>query len=171
MKSNHASINQLRVVVNPSVGHRANSYEVIAGLVYLSGNSDSYFAEADASDWSRLTREFDITEDDKTELRKQLKALHLSDSNGVPMHCIANGYYYVQIANGTANYHEAKEDDELRYTNVLMKHLRIDRIRATFIIASCKSKEQFEEAVKPMYGRWETEANECLELIQKIKNK
>lgn len=73
---------------------------------------------------------------------KDVIALHLSDSNGVPMYALENGWYWCQ-------------QKDIKH---LAKHLRISDKEAQDIIDSCDSKVTFEGVIAPMYSRWLKEA-------------
>ena len=78
---------------------------------------------------------------------KDIIDLHLSDSNGVPMHVIENGWYWCKNKDAKA----------------LAKHLRIDIKYAEELIRSCDNKNTFEGVIMPMYSRWNKEAQAVME--------
>ena len=157
--------NQLSVQVKQVDGTR----EAIAGLRYIYPNEESYFTCPDLIDMNHLMREFNIHIDDRNELQRRLRLLSLSDENGIPMHCIDNGYYYVQEANSEARHTTPLSTDKEVYTNAIARHLRITKYEAAGIVNTCKSKEDFRLVVAMFYDKWKIEANECLDLIRKIK--
>lgn len=81
--------------------------EIEYGLEYLEGNADSYFtvtAWFDGYDRDHHKQEFGgACHEEILAVRPSLKpfvALHLADSNGVPMHAEANGWYWLAGAMG-----------------------------------------------------------------------
>lgn len=79
--------------------------------------------------------------------------MHLSDVNGVPMHSVANGYYYLQVARG-----DIKGD----YTfDTVADHLRVSRLCAVQI--KDYTAEQFASFVEAQKPRWKEEANAMIE--------
>lgn len=104
-------------------------------------------------------------------------ALHLSDSNGMPMHCIANACYWA----GLTKYEKPKAD-------VLASHLRISESKARRLINAAHRKlnnfpvdmplsqvalgeKVIADFCKKQFPRYEKEAKAGKELIEKLAAK
>jgi len=144
-------------------------YLASIGLRKLPANKLAYFA-------------FTLQQNDQTCFYKSLGAdlyntaeqllmpLHLSDLHGVPLHAVENGWYYVQIARGVAEYHTPQENDRVLYTNHLANHLRIPRDQAVDIVDNTPDKEAFIALVDTMRDRWQNEAIEAYKFLKSIKH-
>lgn len=128
---------------------------VTYGLQYIKGNSDSYFT-ATGEVWKG--RDFISCGCLHDEILKafpgmsDIVSLHLSDSDGAPMHAVENGWYH----NGGTKYHEYNR-------TVLASHLRITPEQADIIHANCADKEAFAAVVDSMREQWKEEADQIRE--------
>ncbi|MGL6295852.1 MAG: hypothetical protein ACRC3K_05505, partial [Plesiomonas sp.] len=92
----------------------SKKYFVEFGLNMIAGNKDSYFTfPRQHSDKYYLLKI--LTEEQYNEAKRLILPLHLSDSRGAPMHTVDNGYYFVELARGTAKHNEPKEGDREKY--------------------------------------------------------
>lgn len=73
--------------------------------------------------------------------------LHLSDINGIPMHCVENGWYWF----GGTKYQKYDR-------KILAEHLRITETEADEMHDAGLNKEQFTLAVTAMFPRYKAEA-------------
>lgn len=118
--------------------------------------------------------------DEILEVMPELKPfvdLHLSDLNGIPMHAVENGFYWLCKAAGIPQKHSPEQDSKtcLKY---LCKHLRIaenqyDDIRAkiwvSYAIGRTKeAKQRFSEIVDSMKLRWRKEAAAAIQLLESL---
>jgi hypothetical protein len=91
---------------------------------------------------------------------KGFASLHLSDSDGVPMHAVANGWYWAGGTkwNGTPN------------IDFLASHLRIHQEDADYIVAEVTSgrmdKDTFTVLVESLHPRWKAEAESAIAFLQ-----
>lgn len=65
---------------------------------------------------------------------KKYIPLHLSDQYGIPMYALENGFYYFEIWNGSAKYHDYNDDDPKKYLKVLAEHFRIPLTKAKKLV-------------------------------------
>lgn len=129
-------------------------YSSDIGLRYIEGNSDAYFTHnSDKEDISRLTKKYGSK---ILELNKMLHPLHLSNSNGVPMHALENGFYYI------------KHQGEFSVDTVA-KHFRVDPIVAKQLVGTIETKEQMQVFIDTQLERWKDEAQAAIDLINEIK--
>ena len=140
------------------------------GLVYLAPNKDSYFSAVfwDKEHNARYIKALGL------ELFNQAKALleplHLCDSTGAPMYTVENGFYYVEIARGYAQWHKPAEGDKEKYTAILAQHLRIELMQADGIVADKSiDKEAFSRICDAQRERWQQEADKAIEFLQSIQ--
>ena len=144
---------------------QGNPYTDDIGLCYIKGNSDSYFNFPRQLVSDRLFTDL-LGENTFKKARELIRPLHLSNRDGSPMHTVENGFYFVQLANGVAQYNIPKEGDKEKYTRILADHLRISLPDAAHIIATCTSKDEFSALADTMRDRWEQEAITAFEFIR-----
>lgn len=75
-----------------------------------------------------------------------LAALHLSDVDGVPMHAIANGWYFI----------------EQQDRNALKSHFRLSDEAAGYMLSFVTTECKLEACVDNMRPRWKAEAEACI---------
>lgn len=74
-------------------------------------------------------------------------SLHLSGIDGVPMHSVENGWYYLDTIGD-------------KFTiDTIKKHLRISTEEAQMVIDTMNTKEEFKAYVDSQRERWLSEAN------------
>lgn len=132
------------------------------GLRFIYGNTDSYFTFP-LGDHALLVSKLGQELFDKA--RTIIEPLHLSARDGSPMYAVENGFYYVQIANGVAKWHEPKEGDKEKYTKILAEHLRVSIEEAQTIVQTIKTYDEFIAVVDTMRDRWEQEAITAYEFL------
>jgi hypothetical protein len=113
-------------------------------------------------------------------------ALHLSDLEGVPLHVLGNGFYWIDgIVNGEfgSEYHGSKDGRNTPHDcyEIAKKHFRIDDAELDLLIEGCRvSVRLFNDngAAKDYVSKfcdrkklhWKLEANKALELLEKINS-
>ena len=132
------------------------------GLRYDSRNADSYFTFP-LGDFPLFIGKLGQELFDKA--KTIIEPLHLSGRDGTPFYAVENGFYYVQIANGVAKWHEPKEGDEEKYTKILAEHLRVSIEEAKTIVQTIKTQDEFSAVVDTMRDRWEQEAITAYEFL------
>lgn len=103
--------------------------------------------------------------------------LHLSDLNGVPMHAVENGFYWLCKVAGIPQKYEPEQDKEtcIKY---LCEHLRISKkevedIRSKIWVSYAmgrtkEAKQHFSEIVDSMKPRWQSEADAAIQLLKSL---
>lgn len=85
-----------------------------------------------------------------------LIAMHLSNIDGVPMHAVENGYYFIQCVRGDKN-----AGQYCNYTiETIMRHLRIGREEAESLLTM--KKETFVQYCEDQKPRWKKEAEAAI---------
>lgn len=153
------------VITSGSKNSYGTPYTDDIGLRYIKGNSDSYFTFPRQLVSDKLFTDL-LGEDTFKKARELIRPLHLSCRDGSPMHTVENGFYFVQLANGVAQYNIPKEGDKKKYTRILADHLRISLPDAAHIIATCTSKDEFSALADTMRDRWEQEAITAFEFLR-----
>ena len=127
------------------------------GLQYIDGNMDSYFVGSlDAMDRGRLISKFG---DRIPELEARLDELHLSDSEGVPMHSVENGWYHINNMG----------DRYGQFTvETTMRHLRVSMEEALMVV-TIPTKAAYAKYCEGCKPRWKAEADEVIRLIKQIQ--
>lgn len=136
--------------------------EVTYGLEWLRGNKEPYFTITGEGWHATKDGERDKRYSDMefggachdTILKafpdmKDLVDLHLSNQNGVPMHAVENGWFFMQ--------HPEKFS-----TSVLAGHLRVTEDEVKHLSETCKTKEDFAKVVEEMKPRWKSEARDVM---------
>jgi hypothetical protein len=129
---------------------------------------------------------------------KPLVNLHLSDLEGVPIHAVENGFYWLSKAAGIKQRWEPEQDAETCF-QYLCKHLRVELTEANQIIVNvvnayiggkakiavseevtekCRqmqheqgifdAKNLFKKIAEEMKPRWKQEAEKALDFIAKL---
>lgn len=132
------------------------------GLRYDSRNTDSYFTFP-LGDFPLFIGKLGQELFDKA--KTIIEPLHLSARDGTPFYAVENGFYYVQIANGVAKWHEPKEGDAEKYTKILAEHLRVSIEEAKTIVQTIKTQDEFSALADTMRDRWEQEAIAAYEFL------
>ncbi|MGL4896101.1 MAG: hypothetical protein ACRC47_14825 [Shewanella sp.] len=168
---NHPLKTELLVSVLSHIDPRTSKkYFVEFGLNMVEGSKDSYFTfPRQPSDKYYLLKI--LTEDQYNEAKRLILPLHLSDSRGAPMHTVDNGYYFVELARGTAKHNTPKEGDREKYIKILADHLRTGVRYATEIVDNQEyDKAAFSVICDTMRPKWEHDAAEAIEFIESIKH-
>ena len=143
------------------------SFTSVIGLHCSPMNTDSYFifphSHGSADHVSALINRLGQELFDKA--RSIIEPMHLSSRDGTPMYAVENGFYYVQIANGVAKWHEPREGDKENYTKILAEHLRVSIEEAQTIVQTIKTQNEFSAVVDTMLDRWEQEAITAYEFL------
>jgi len=132
------------------------------GIRYITGNSKSYFTITGTVYKTKTLKTFiaggcihDIIAKYCPEL-KPFIALHVSFDDGIPMHCIENGFYYCKNPNEYP-------------VKVLADHLRIDLDTARNIYSDVENgtmdKEGFSSFALSQYPRFKMEADNLLKIL------
>ena len=105
----------------------------------------------------------EIGTDNYRKLYNAVKPLHLSSEEGVPMHAVENGYYYIECIKGE------KPNDTKFDANTVAAHFRIEEKTAKDLIKNTNSKEDMIEYVESQKERWKQEADKALAVINEVK--
>jgi len=104
-----------------------------------------------------------------TQSFNDLIALHLSNKAGTPMYAIENGFYFFQIMRGVAKHHKMEQGDEIKYYNILKKHLRTTDEVLNQLSKDCatvqtedEKKLIFTKLVLELTEQWKKEAEEAI---------
>lgn len=172
--------------------------KITGGLHYIQGNSAPYFSLTNITDVrtpSGLFQEVSFGCDNTMVVRlcpeyQNLADLHLSDIHGVPMHAVANGWYWFVGASDYKygeRYHGGTSTSKERCLKILAKYLRVsleearslsfpvenvdDKIHIGMTVEEinklkagtlAKAKGAFEEYVLSHKPRWKAEAEACI---------
>lgn len=106
--------------------------------------------------------------------------LHLSDLNGVPMHAIENGLYYIQLYHKAVlrelkglkpekSFYGLEDYDSKKLMEVIERHFRADHNELAKVLAATTRDDVFiiVEELKP---RWEKESEVALKLLESFNN-
>lgn len=168
-------------------GHfHTRKVQALGGLHFIRGNAKPYFSLTMAS-WQkmpsgRLVEDcFGAAHEDLVRWWPELKPLadlHLADIDGMPMHAVSNGWYWLEGAAGGfgSQFHGSNGDktqDEC--LGILAKHLRIGHnearglVVAAIDLASREGKKAASEMlslyVVEQLPRWKREADECIKAL------
>ena len=108
-----------------------------------------------------------------------LADLHLSDINGVPMHAVENGWYWLKGAAGDQGSFFSEsinpEEEPEKCMQMLAKHLRISNAETQRLIqgttrfvkrvGSITAKQEFARYIERLKPHWKAEADEAIELF------
>lgn len=126
------------------------------GLYYTHGNSKPYFGISgklhflDKKGGDMYGQITSIIFEHFPEL-EQFYKLHLSDVDGMPMHAIENGWYFL----GKTEYSPYDR-------NALAKHLRITPEEADHLHETIQTKNDFVNYVRNNMARWKLEADRII---------
>ncbi len=171
----------------PTIGPRAYT-QVTAGLHYLRGNRLPYFTVT-AETWEKPNArdciECGCLHDDVLRLWPQLAPivrLHLSDSEGMPMHADSNGWYWLagyygpltgdRYTGGTGSSGKAPSE----CLQIFADHVRIGIEDAKHLAHEWQVGHSYAEA-KPLYlawmaeqrPRWKAEADAAIALLDELR--
>lgn len=157
-------------------------FKVEGGLNYLRGNRKPHFSITVTSHRKGFPNQCWSGGADHEAILKHypkfadIVALHLSDIDGVPMHAVENGWYWLAGAlpgNAGEKYHGGQGKPEDECLEILARHLRISNAAALMLrdmIAKASenewgwihAKQVFEAHVENQYRRWKAEAEACI---------
>jgi hypothetical protein len=100
-------------------------------------------------------------------LYNAVKPLHLSNKDGVPMHALANGHYFIQCIKKT----ETEFPDNTFTNNTVAALFRISEQEAIDLIKNINSKKELTKYVEEQKPRWKKEADNALNIITDINHK
>ena len=149
---------------------------IYAGLHYIRGNPTPYFSLTAESNKYGYGMLHDLILEHCPELAP-LADLHLSDINGVPMHAVENGWYWLEGAAGGwgPRFHGASDPgvEPEKCLRILAQHLRISNSEAQNLLketshsverngltAATQEFARYTERLKP---HWKAEADEAIE--------
>ena len=149
---------------------------IYAGLRYIRGNSAPYFSLTAGSEEYGYGMLHDLILEHCPELAP-LADLHISDINGVPMHAVENGWYWLKGAAGDQGSFFSEsinpEEEPEKCMQMLAKHLRISNAEAQKLIqettrsvkrvGSITAKQEFARYIERLKPHWKAEADEAIE--------
>ena len=149
---------------------------IYAGLRYIRGNSAPYFSLTAESKEYGYGMLHDLILEHCPELAP-LADMHLSDINGVPMHSVENGWYWLKGAAGDQGSFFSEsinpEEEPEKCMQMLAKHLRISNAEAQRLIqettrsvkrvGSITAKQEFARYIERLKPHWKAEADEAIE--------
>lgn len=105
---------------------------------------------------------------------KSLIALHLSDKDGIPLHAVENGFYWLAGAKEghfEQRFHGGQTNSKEECVQILANHLRTDLDVAFALVDTISTKEQFAQYVEGCKPRWAREAKAALEKVERLAKK
>lgn len=161
-----------KIVANFVVNKTNREYFSITGTTFYCKNLDE--AEEEYNKIWKMDTTGCIHDDiiEHVEELRQFIPLHLSDIDGVPMHAVENGWYYLRKAKAGVKgvglmFPDTSE--RVKYTEVLADHLRIGYATAEEMVEKAKINEagkiMFANAVSKMMPRWKREAERAIKFI------
>jgi hypothetical protein len=101
--------------------------------------------------------------------------LHLSNLDGVPMHALENGFYWLAKVAGIPQEYGPDQEKETCFS-YLCNHLRVDSVDGARIVEACmgiyqqgkNAKDHFSKIVESMKPRWKAEAESAISLLEKL---
>ena len=149
---------------------------IYAGLYYIRGNPAPYFSLTAESKKYGYGMLHDLILEHCPELAP-LADLHLSNINGVPMHAVENGWYWLKGAAGDqgSSFSESinPEEEPEKCIQMLAKHLRIsnaeaqksiqETTRSVKRVGSITAKQEFARYIERLKPHWKAEADEAIE--------
>lgn len=154
----------------------AGTLTIYAGLHYIRGNPAPYFTlTAEAKEYGR-GMQHDLILEQCPDLAP-LADLHLSDINGVPLHAVENGWYWLEGAAGGwgSRLHGAQHPgvEPEKCLRILAQHLRLSNREAQNLLSITDrtvqrngliaAKQGFAWYVESLKERWKAEAEEAIE--------
>lgn len=157
------------VMHSRSMNRNKNSaYRVNYGLHYIQGNSLPCFfsVTVEAPDHMNVTT--GCAHDDVLAKHPDLSdivALHLSDTDGVPMHALENAWYWWSDYEGRGAFPRGDHDR----LDILAKHLRVTRAEVdaldlpTFRMSGAEIPAEFVAYIDAQRERWKAEADAAID--------
>lgn len=154
---------------------RLERLRVKGGLRDMAGNPAPYFTlTADIDEWDRgkwheagggaahslILAQFPEFAD--------LAALHLSDIEGVPMHALANGYYWYEGGSAPfgrwwpAELEYGRPVTAGQQIDIIARHLRITPCESLDLFNRSLTRAQFADYIEGCRPRWAREAAACI---------
>ena len=167
-------MNQTPIYKQVSLG--SGILTIYAGLHYIRGNPAPFFSLTAESEEYGYGMLHDLILEHCPELAP-LADLHLSDINGVPMHAVENGWYWLKGAAGDQGsfFSESinSEEEPEKCMQMLAKHLRISNAEAQKLIqettrsvkrvGNITAKQEFACYIEHLKPHWKEEADEAIE--------
>lgn len=154
----------------------AGTLTICAGLHYIRGNPAPYFSlTAEAKEFGSGPQH-DLILEQCPDLAP-LADLHLSDINGVPMHAVENGWYWLEGAAGGwgSRFHGAQHPgvEPEKCLRILAQHLRLSNSEAENLLKETShsvernglitAKRGFAWYIERLKPHWKAEADEAIE--------
>lgn len=138
-----------------------NSRKVEEGIGLVRTDHD-YFSFVESS---RIKNR--IGNDNYAKLYNAIKPLDLSSSEGIPMHAVDNGYYYIKCIKKIEEKHPCDDFDN----NTVAKHFRLSEKEAKVLIDSVTTKEDMIAFVETQKPRWKREADKAIAIVSDLNHK
>lgn len=159
-----------------------DTVKIFAKLHYIRGNAKPYFSLTYESYTGGRCDSCGSSSELILRLKPELKlmaSLHLSDIDGVPMHAVANGWYWLEGWGGGwgSDFHGSNDAYTTpdRCKEILKGHLRINEYEAGQLfgwisrvvqdVGPAHAKTRFADYVERLKPRWKAEADECIKQL------
>ncbi len=87
---------------------------------------------------------------------RDIVSLHLSDIDGVPMHAVENGWYWLSAAKGDNTWEKTGDKD---FVQITADYMRISRDDVARLVDTINTEAEFAAWVDTQRPRWKSEAN------------
>jgi len=136
-------------------------FTVYGGLNYIRGNKKPHFsitvAGKDNESWFGGCCH-DLILQHYPELT-DLVSLHLSDIDGLPIHAVKNGYYWLTAAQNTNKYETGNNKDNI---DIFARYVRISRFEVKKLMERIRDKKDFINWIESQKPRYKKEAEETI---------
>ena len=134
--------------------------ETVEGIGLVRTNHD-YFSACESGKLRSV-----LGQNSYAKLYNAIKPLHLSNEEGLPMHAVENGFYYIECIKGN------KDNTDHKFDKLTVaKHFRINEKEAKELINKIESKEDMVNYIESQKPRWKKEADKALNVIQEVNAK
>ena len=135
---------------------------VYGGLDYIQGNKKPYFSITAEIKKGINLRAFGCLHEEILKIYPELSdivALHLSDIDGIPLHAVENGYFWLMAVQGINQYEKSTDKN---YLKMFCEYVRISESDGKKLAERIKNKNEFSAWVDTQKSRWKKEADNCI---------